>query len=108
MSVTRFMINEAEQLFSTTAACLRIACESTPLKLVALGFDCAGKSLGSFVNVKFGEKGNAGDGAANGVAMIELVVPPSVSPAAARFEGERNFGEKLDGWMRDVFAEPWI
>ena len=53
-------------------------------------------------------KGNAGDGAANGVAMIELVVPPSVSPAAARFEGERNFGEKLDGWMRDVFAEPWI
>ena len=62
MSVTRFMINEAEQLFSTTAACLRIACDSTPLKLVALGLDCAGKSLGSFVNVKFGEKGNAGDG----------------------------------------------
>ena len=48
-------------------------------------------------------KGNTG--AANGVAMIELVIPPSVSPAAARFEGERNFGEKLDGWMRDVFAE---
>ena len=31
---------------------------------------------------------------------IELVVPPSVSPAAA---ANGNFGVKRDGWMRDVF-----
>tara|TARA_B110001452_G_scaffold89775_1_gene73711 strand:- start:101 stop:253 length:153 start_codon:yes stop_codon:yes gene_type:complete len=35
---------------------------------------------------------------------IELIVPPSVSAAAARFPGERGFGEKRDGWMRDVFS----
>ena len=31
---------------------------------------------------------------------IELVVPPSVSPAAA---ANGNFGDKRDRWMRDVF-----
>ena len=37
-------------------------------------------------------------------SAIELIVPPSVSPAANRFPGEQNFGQKRDGWMRDVFV----
>ena len=32
---------------------------------------------------------------------IELIVPPSVSPAAARFDGD--FAQKRQGWMADVF-----
>jgi G:T/U-mismatch repair DNA glycosylase len=43
-------------------------------------------------------------GAPGSDQAIELIVPPSVSPAAARFEGERNFGEKRDGWLQDVFS----
>ena len=35
--------------------------------------------------------------------LIELVVPPSVSPAACRFAGERDFGEKRAGWLQHVF-----
>ena len=31
---------------------------------------------------------------------IELVVPPSVSPAAC---ADGHFGNKCDGWMTDVF-----
>ena len=31
---------------------------------------------------------------------IELVVPPSVSPAAC---SDGDFGKKREGWMRDVF-----
>lgn len=37
-------------------------------------------------------------------SAIELIVPPSVSSAANRFPGEQNFGQKRDGWMRDVFV----
>ena len=46
--------------------------------------------------LKAGEKAGA----------IELIVPSSVSPAACKEPGERNFGEKKDAWLRDVFGKP--
>ena len=37
---------------------------------------------------------------------IELIVPPSVSPAAARFDGD--FGDKKDNWLKDVFTTGFV
>ena len=64
-------------------------------------FCCANKAA---LDV-FGIKGHApvpakGDARA-APGAIELVVPPSVSPAAC---ADGHFGHKRDGWMSDVFG----